>query len=182
MTVFWEQGYEASSTDDLLRAMGIGRQSLYDAFGDKRRLYLETVRLYEAEMAYAFSRHLAAAASPLAALRGYLLAIADGTTDERARGCLFVNATTEMARTDGDVRDAVRSIDGRCVAAFEGLVREAKGRGEVGPEVDERVAANHLLNTMRGLRVSAKAGVPADTLRGVVSMALACLGGPRLGR
>ena len=50
MTVFWEHGYEATSTDDLLREMGIGRQSMYDAFGDKHRLYLEALQLYETEI------------------------------------------------------------------------------------------------------------------------------------
>jgi AcrR family transcriptional regulator len=34
MTVFWEQGYAATLTNDLQRAMGLGRQSMYDTFGD----------------------------------------------------------------------------------------------------------------------------------------------------
>jgi len=38
MSVFWSKGYAATSTDDLLQAMRIGRQSMYDTFGDKRRL------------------------------------------------------------------------------------------------------------------------------------------------
>jgi len=43
MQVFWVKGYEATSLEDLLAAMEIGRQSLYDTFGDKRRLYLEAL-------------------------------------------------------------------------------------------------------------------------------------------
>jgi TetR/AcrR family transcriptional repressor of nem operon len=41
--VFWAKGYASTSTDDLLTAMGIGRQSLYNAFQDKRALYLEAL-------------------------------------------------------------------------------------------------------------------------------------------
>lgn len=43
MRVFWAKGFAATSTDDLVQAMGIGRQSLYNAFGDKKRLYLEAL-------------------------------------------------------------------------------------------------------------------------------------------
>jgi AcrR family transcriptional regulator len=47
--VFREKGFEGTSTDDLLCAMGIGRQSMYDTFGDKRGLYIEALRRYNAE-------------------------------------------------------------------------------------------------------------------------------------
>ena len=39
--VFCDRGYDGTSTEELLRAMDISRQSLYDTFGDKRQLYLD---------------------------------------------------------------------------------------------------------------------------------------------
>ena len=45
--VFWAKGYASTSTEDLLAAMGIGRQSLYNAFVDKRALYLEALERYK---------------------------------------------------------------------------------------------------------------------------------------
>ena len=59
--------------------------------------------------------------------------------------------------------------------AFENLLKEAKRRGEVEPALDERVAAKFLLTTIRGLRVSAKAGVSPDDLRGIATLALSSL-------
>ncbi|WP_155737462.1 TetR/AcrR family transcriptional regulator, partial [Agrobacterium tumefaciens] len=47
LRVFWSKGFAATSTDDLREAMGIGRQSLYGAFGDKRKLYLEALDAYQ---------------------------------------------------------------------------------------------------------------------------------------
>ncbi len=44
--VFSEHGYEGTSTDALLAAMKISRQSMYDTFGDKRSLYLEALKRY----------------------------------------------------------------------------------------------------------------------------------------
>ena len=44
--LFSKQGYAATSTDDLMQVMGIGRQSMYDTFGDKRTLFLAALRKY----------------------------------------------------------------------------------------------------------------------------------------
>src|SRR5258706_15440178 len=93
MDVFWQQGYEATSTDDLVRAIGIGRQSRYDTFGDKHRLYLEALRLYGANSGAAFFKRIYESPSPFVAICDYILCIAAGTSAGRARGCFIVNAS-----------------------------------------------------------------------------------------
>ena len=50
MELFWRQGYLATSLPDLVEHMGIGRQSLYDTFGDKRQLFLQALDRYAAVM------------------------------------------------------------------------------------------------------------------------------------
>jgi AcrR family transcriptional regulator len=47
--LFSQQGFAATSTDELMRLMGIGRQSMYDTFGDKRALFLKALDLYVTE-------------------------------------------------------------------------------------------------------------------------------------
>jgi len=175
MDVFWQQGYEATSTDDLIRAIGIGRQSMYDTFGDKRKLYLEALHLYEANTGAELFKRIYECPSPFVALCDYILSIADGTLTDRVRGCFFVNATTELAPSDPDVAALIRTSSIKCEAAFERILREAKGRGEVERSLDERVAARFLLSTIRGLRVSAKANVEPEDLRAIASLALSGL-------
>jgi len=46
MQVFWRKGYESTSIHDLTDAMGINPPSLYAAFGDKEKLYMEAVEKY----------------------------------------------------------------------------------------------------------------------------------------
>jgi AcrR family transcriptional regulator len=175
LAVFWEKGYDATSTDDLVRAMRIGRQSMYDTFGDKHQLYLEALSLYETNTGAALFRRIYEGPSPFLALCDYILSIADGTWADRARGCFFVNATTERAPSDPDVAAVIRASSARCEAAFERILREAKRCGEVDRSVDERVAARFLLSTIRGLRVSAKAGVEPEDLRAIAAVALSGL-------
>jgi hypothetical protein len=109
------------------------------------------------------------------ALCDYVLSVAEGSPLDLSRGCFYVNATTELAPSDPDVGQMVRADGTRCVAAFEAILKEAKRRGEVDVSIDERGAANFLLSTIRGLRVSAKAGVLPEDLRGIASLALSSL-------
>ena len=66
--VFWAKGYASTSTEDLVAAMGIGRQSLYNAFGDKRSLYVDALDGYQLASSFGHVRRLNAPASPLAGI------------------------------------------------------------------------------------------------------------------
>src|SRR5258706_1958536 len=86
--VFWAKGYASASTEDLLAAMNIGRQSLYNAFGDKRKLYLEALERYQHESS---ARHLArlnSSASPLGGIEALLLGLISKDDGVRALGCM----------------------------------------------------------------------------------------------
>src|SRR5216683_2144590 len=69
---FWAKGYASTSTEDLLAAMNIGRQSLYNAFGDKRRLYLEALERYQRESNASNLKRLNSSASPLGGIEALL--------------------------------------------------------------------------------------------------------------
>jgi TetR/AcrR family transcriptional repressor of nem operon len=170
--VFWDHGYEAASTDELLTAMGIGRQSMYNAFGDKRRLYLEALQQYQAEYGAEMFERLRSAASPLSALTGILLAVARQSAEERRRGCMAVNAATEFGQTDQEVGAIVSAGVNLCHAAYERVLAEAKRKGEVRPDLDERAAARFLHSTLVGLRVSARSGAAPEMLHDIATVAI----------
>jgi AcrR family transcriptional regulator len=109
---FWRQGYAATTTDDLARAMGIGRQSFYDTFGDKRRCYLEALRSYaRAEI----GRQIAAmrGLAPLDAMRALLRGPANAAKARRGLGCLAVNAFTEPGGQDLRLADPAGAAEPR---------------------------------------------------------------------
>lgn len=170
--VFWDRGYEAASTDELLAAMGIGRQSMYNAFGDKHRLYLEALRHYQAEYGADMFERLSAATSPLSALSGILLAVARQGEEERRRGCMAVNAATEFGQADQEVGAIVDSGVSLCHAAYGRLLAEAKRKGEVRADLDEPAAARFLHATLVGMRVSARSGTTPDVLRDIAEVAI----------
>lgn len=172
LEVFWDRGYEAASTEELLAAMGIGRQSMYNAFGDKHRLYLEALRHYQAEYGADMFERLGAAASPLSALAGVLQEVARQSEEERRRGCMAVNAATEFGRADQEVGAIVDSGVSLCHAAYGRLLAEAKRRGEARADLDEGAAARFLYATLVGMRVSARSGASPDVLRDIAEVAI----------
>ena len=120
MSVFWRKGYAATSTDDLLRAMNIGRQSMYDTFGDKHRLYLETLERYQRESVAENIRRLRSTASPLAGVEALVIGIIASDKSARERGCMGVGSICEFGNTDTAARFVETTMFGLQVAAKAG--------------------------------------------------------------
>lgn len=175
MEVFWCQGFEATGLPDLVEAMGIGRQSLYNAFESKRGLFLEALQVYQAERAASLQNVLAAAPSPLRGIEALLTSIATATGVARTRGCMSVNTATEIGLNDEEVAAILRKGGQQSKADLAAALAQAKALGEVPANLDEQAAADFVLTVMRGLRVSAKAGASVAETRNVARMALVAL-------
>jgi TetR/AcrR family transcriptional repressor of nem operon len=173
--VFWAKGYEAASTDDLLQAMGISRQSLYDTYGGKRALYLEALARYSAESLTTRIATLKGPASPLAGLSDFLTAVAAEPAEIRALGCMGVNAICEFGRSDPGVIDSGAAGSGALQKVLEGVLREAKARGEIAAGIDEGAAGRFLQTTLTGLKVYAKSGATPEALREIADFAVQSL-------
>jgi TetR/AcrR family transcriptional repressor of nem operon len=175
MAVFWGKGYEGTSTEDLLRAMGIGRQSMYDTFGDKRTLYLEALRRYTAESVSTFVQNLNAGGSSLAALERALVAFAWGSPEDMAKGCMGVNAMCEFGRGDSEINSLNDSSAAILAAAIERHVRDGKAKGEFRPDVGEGQAARFLIAILTGMKVNARVGATMQSLRDIARLAVTSL-------
>jgi AcrR family transcriptional regulator len=175
MEVFWQQGYEATSTDDLLSAMKIGRQSMYDTFGDKRQLYLAALAHYVNSTGQELRRRLTRAPSPLRAIEGFLLDAASGAASDKQRGCMSVNAVCEFGQGDRDVFALLEQGRNSAESLFAELLSQAKAKGELPDSLDTAAGAHFLHTTIRGMRISAKAGASQEQLSATAAFAIAAL-------
>ena len=175
MTVFWRKGYAATSTDDLLHAMNIGRQSMYDTFGDKHRLYLEALERYQQDSIAENIKRLRSTASPLAGIEALVVGIIASDKSTRERGCMGVGSIGEFGNTDPNlVTLRARSGGAQHQALIERL-RHAQAANEIGASVDIELAARFVETTMFGLQVAAKAGASLQSLRDTATFAVASL-------
>ena len=154
--VFARQGFEAASTSDLLERMGIARQSLYGAFGDKRGLFLEALRRYAAgslaQMREALAEGTAAEGIEAALLVGL------GSSDDVESGCLGVGSVVEFSRSDPEINALNDAAGETVVAAFAARVRDGVEAGELDAGLDTDAVGRMLLVLRSGLKVAARGG------------------------
>lgn len=179
LEVFWAKGYEGASTDDLLKGMKIGRQSMYDTFGDKQALFLESLRCYHKLDNKNFFDHLGDNPSPLRALHGFLAIFTRRSEGENARGCMGINATTAFGKTNPEVTALARNTATSVETMLGQLVAAAQETGELAPSLDSRQAASFLYATLQGLTVRAQAGASRDELASVADFTMKALAAMR---
>jgi AcrR family transcriptional regulator len=175
MSVFWLKGYAATSTDDLLQAMNIGRQSMYDTFGDKRRLYVEALERYQRQSVSGHINRLRSTASPLAGIEALLVGVIPLDRATREKGCMGVGSISEFGNTDAELAKLRAKSRGVLHQALVERLRDALAAGEIGETVDIEAAARFVATMMLGVQVAAKAGASAQALRNTATFAVAGL-------
>ena len=163
MRVFWDKGYEGASIEDLTRAMGINRFSLYDTFGDKHQLYLQTLDMYSDCVVRSFTQDMterAEKSGPLDASEHALLAMVDRAHEpDDVCGCLYQRAVTEMASADPEVRKRFERSQSRLHEIYAGLLQDARDAGELAEGVRVPDAAWSIILLQMGI-VSLDAAPP----------------------
>ena len=176
MEVFWCRGYEATTMQDLVEAMEINRQSIYDTFGDKHALFLAAFDHYEAIVVNDFLTSLDRPGPVRPAIEGLFEAIVQGSPGDRQRGCMISNLTVELAGRDETVAAKIANNFEVMVAGFYKALVRAQAQGEINTTLDLHSVAHYFFSTFQGLRVSAKATTDQQVLQNVVEVALSVLG------
>jgi TetR/AcrR family transcriptional regulator, transcriptional repressor for nem operon len=177
MKVFWSRGYEATSIQDLVKQMGINRQSLYDTFGDKHALYLQALDRYrEVEGRWMFEL-LERRGSVKNAVRQLFVGVVErALCDRQRRGCFMGNAMSELAsRCKETAARTCGNVAAMEAALYRALLR-GKKEGELKGVRDPRAVARFLNNSLQGLVLMAKATRDRKTLEDVVKVTLSVLG------
>ena len=176
MALFWRQGFESTTYDDLVRETGASRYGLYGDFGDKRDLYLAALDLYRDAMVTALFGGLERRNAGLAALIAYFQRLGDGRLHPKGcPGCLFARAAVETASRDDAVAKRVKAHFARQRRAFRRALENAKQADDLPSGIDPERYAELLVGLVQGLAVMAVSGASRKKLEQAVETALAPL-------
>lgn len=174
--VFWTQGFERTSVEDLTESMGIQRGSLYAAFGDKHRLFLEALDRYEERFYRDTLRFLEEGPAREGIRRVFEQVVSDCACGGGAKGCFITNTAVALAEDDPETASRVRSNLRRLEGAFEAaLSRTERATLRVR---EPKALARFLTTSLQGLRVLSRCCVELDVLNDAVEVTLSVLDEP----
>jgi TetR/AcrR family transcriptional repressor of nem operon len=175
--LFQERGYEGTSLADLETHLGLGRQSLYNTFGDKQTLFLKALERYQRAVAEGALAEIFAPGAGLAAIRAFFTSTVKSlTAPGPRRACLMANTILERGSHDPDALLRCSRARTELERGLRSALAQAKTRGEVAPDLDVEATATLLVVQNYGLNVLAKTGATAEELHAAVEALLGRLG------
>lgn len=166
---FTQGGYHGTSVDDLSRATGLSKGSLYGAFGDKQTLFHRVFGAYcDGSDAMAAARAEGPEDEALLRLRSWL----HSPDETDPYGCLLARGTAELAAEDHEVAARSLAAYDTLLESCRLLVEQAQRAGLVDPDADAEALGGVVLATHRGIEALGKAGVPAATRNRIADAAI----------
>lgn len=155
----------------LVAAMGIGRQSIYSAFGDKWQLYCSAVRSYALGE---ISGHFDALRKGRRAIEG-IEAMLRRVVETADQACLGVASICEFGASRDDLEKIQAGLARSLSVGLADRIRDAQREGDVAASHDPDATADFLIASIAGIRISGRGGANREALAGLANMALRAL-------
>ncbi|MDD1976065.1 MULTISPECIES: TetR/AcrR family transcriptional regulator [Pseudomonas] len=174
MDVFWSNGYEGTSTETLCEQTGLGRGSLYNAFGSKQKLYELALRRYQELGIETQAGILNGPGTIKERLRTLMQWGIEGDLGpSRGRGCMALFAALDRAGKDPIVAEISRIYVSRLEQVVCHLFAVGQRNGEVSTECSALEMARTFLSSYYGLRVLGQSmpdrGFLEDVMKGTLA-------------
>jgi TetR/AcrR family transcriptional regulator, transcriptional repressor for nem operon len=176
VNLFWCRGYNATSVQDMVEALGINRASLYDTFTDKHTLFIKALQKYRQTQAQALIDAIGQAHSPKELLRqAFAGSIEDMLNDPESKGCFMVNSAVELGIHDAQIARMVEENRCNIENAFATVIAKGQASSEIPTRHDAGALAAFFYNMLNGMRVLAKTNPNRASLEQVAQVALSVL-------
>lgn len=157
MNLFWKKGYYATGVQELVDFLGISRSSMYDTFGDKEALFLESLHLYRNIYANKIMQLIQADESFIEILSHLFdFIIVDFNSHKEHKGCLMVNTAVESAAQEARIRVIVQTYFKDIEDALLVAIQKGIEKNQIINSKDKLASAQFILNTINGLHINAK--------------------------
>jgi len=174
MKLFWERGYEGTSFDELISAMGISASSFYNSFGSKEALYCEATRTY---LEWSGQWFFAILNDPSTDTRSAFARLFEATAEEFTRGdhplgCMISLAGMQCPPGRENLRDMMAEHRAFSEGAMAERMRKGVANGDLAKTTDCDMLAAYYSAVARGLAVQARDGASRKKLSEIGRLAM----------
>ena len=164
--LFWDKGYEATSVADIVKATGLNKSSLYNAFGSKEALFERAIDRYVDTRVAMITSLLTDGSGGLDDIdRFFQLMETEVDSEHGCRGCLAVNTSTELGYRDAAAKAVSTRYRSHLRAAFNAVFVRAAARGEIAPG-EGATYSEILLGWLLGMAVVVRGGADRPEIAG----------------
>ncbi|MDX1451271.1 MAG: TetR/AcrR family transcriptional regulator [Oleiphilaceae bacterium] len=173
MSVFWRQGFAATSMRELELATGLSAGSLYHEFGSKEALFAEALEHYAVHVIETRIQHyLQRDHAVFTGIKEFMLSACQPHTADRINACLLVNTAAELGQTKSNIGAIVKAGFRRIDRAIQAALKHAQDIGELAKDTQVATFASQLAVTLPGLILAARNGSSPQYLATVVDAVL----------
>ena len=169
--VFREHGFEGTSAQMLVDAMKIGKQSMYDTFGNKWGVYCAAVKQYSQDEVREHADMLDGHERAMDGVRAMLNRVAA----EASRACLGLGSVVEFGCGQPDLVKIRQASSDRLTRAIKDALIKARQQGDIAIDLDLDHLVTFLTATISSIRLAARAGVGREHISGLVELAMRTL-------
>ncbi|MFQ6602583.1 TetR/AcrR family transcriptional regulator [Flavobacterium sp. C3NV] len=157
--IFWHKGYNGTSAQDLVTHLGLSRSSLYDTFGDKQKLFAQSLRRYQKNAQNQIVELFDQSTNIKETLQDiFKQAVIESLEDRITKGCFMVNSSVELAMHDEEIAKIVKNNSQTMEEVFTKAVLKGQNEGHISKAIDAKVLARFIFNNYSGIRVLARTG------------------------
>jgi AcrR family transcriptional regulator len=153
MLLFWEKGFNGTSTRDLQQAVDLRPGSIYSAFGSKEGLFKEALRCYSANTYALLQEKIQQQGSPLSGLQAFIhCVVVSNRSSAPSDMCMLVKAVAELTDSNPELLQESQALMKKGELSFSRVLQEAQAKGELSPNANPQSLAKYIQVQLIGLR------------------------------
>lgn len=176
MQLFWRNGYESSSLQQLITSMQLSKSSFYQTFKSKHSLFQNCIKHYEDTLIKGLNDKYNASKNGLDFLETLFEEVTTECIDDDSRiGCLLMNTASEFAQNDPKIANLVSHSIDRFLDVFLKAVKDGQQARVIDSSKDAETLSRYLVSSMSGIKNMVKAGADVHAIRQINSVVLSNL-------
>lgn len=173
--IFWNNGYEATSTEVLLTGMELNRGSLYHTFGSKKELFAKSLDFFAMNSIKSIEKLILDSVNPVEGIKKFFMSLASAEMEDHNKGCFMCNTIAELNNIDQELTLKASGNLKKLENVFLKYIELAKENKQLSTQEDSKILARYLLNLWNGINITRRIYKDKNELEPLIKLQLAVL-------